>query len=55
MATQNQAIEFSLIFAIPASLGLLIIAEPVIYVLFERGAFTAVDTSTTAAVLAAYA
>jgi putative peptidoglycan lipid II flippase len=55
LATQNQAIEFSLIFAIPASLGLLIIAEPVIYVLFERGAFTAVDTSTTAAVLAAYA
>ena len=54
LATQNQAVEFSLIFAIPAAVALFVIAEPVVFVLFERGAFTSADTSVTAAVLAAY-
>ncbi|MFQ3671887.1 MAG: murein biosynthesis integral membrane protein MurJ [Verrucomicrobiia bacterium] len=39
----------------PASVGLFLLAEPVIRVVFERGAFTAEDTEATARVLQAYA
>ena len=55
LATQNQAVELSLTFAIPAALALLVISEPIISVLFERGAFTVADSFVTAAVLSAYA
>ena len=55
LATQNQAVELSLVFAIPAALALLVISEPIISVLFERGAFTPADSFITAAVLSAYA
>ncbi len=40
---------------IPASAALIILAEPVIRLIFERGAFTAFDTTQTAAALACYA
>jgi putative peptidoglycan lipid II flippase len=40
---------------IPASVGLLLLAEPVVALLFQRGDFTAVDTVNTAAALRFYA
>ena len=40
---------------IPASIGLMLLAEPIIRLIFERGAFTAVDTIATANTLTLYA
>lgn len=40
---------------IPASIGLMLLAEPIIHVIFERGAFTAFDTVATANTLTLYA
>jgi putative peptidoglycan lipid II flippase len=54
-ATQNRAIELVLILALPAALALLVIAQPVVSVLYERGAFDAGDSRATALVLMAYA
>lgn len=55
MANQNRAIEFGLLFSLPAALALWQIAEPVIRVLFERGRFLPDDTLRTAGALAAFA
>lgn len=41
--------------ALPAALGLLVLAEPITAVLFQRGAFTTADVGRTAAALQAYA
>ncbi len=40
---------------IPASIGLMLLSEPIIHVIFERGAFTAFDTLATANTLTLYA
>ena len=48
---QNRSIEFSLLISIPSAIGLFILAEPIIYILFERGAFLKEDTYYTAKVL----
>ena len=40
---------------IPATVGLVILAEPIIRLIFERGAFTSLDSTATAQVLALYA
>lgn len=53
--TQNRALEFSMALTLPAAIAMAIVAEPIIQVLFERGAFTAADTSETAAALVAFA
>lgn len=53
--SQNRSIEFALILTLPAAVALFIAAEPIIRVLFERGAFSAVDTPQAAAALAAFA
>ncbi len=53
--SQNRSIEFALLLTLPAAVALAVIAEPIIRVLFERGAFSAEDTRATAAALAAYA
>jgi putative peptidoglycan lipid II flippase len=50
----NRATEFSLALTLPSAAALIVIAEPLTSVLFERGAFTAQDTSSTAVVLAIY-
>jgi len=42
--TQNRAIEFSLLITIPTMAGLILLAEPLVGVLFERGKFSASDT-----------
>ena len=53
--SQNRSLEFSLMLTLPAAVGLALAAEPIISVLFERGAFTAADTPATAQALAAFA
>src|SRR5204863_8363280 len=37
MANQNRAIEFGLLFSLPATVALWILAEPIVRVLFEHG------------------
>ena len=44
-----------LFLGIPASLGLVILAQPLARLLFERGQFTAADTARTARMIASYA
>lgn len=39
---------------VPATVGLIVLAEPIIRVIFERGAFTAADTQATAIALSLY-
>jgi len=53
--TQNRALEIVLLFALPASVALIVISQPIISVMFERGAFTYRDSLATAAALSAYA
>ncbi|PIR39019.1 MAG: murein biosynthesis integral membrane protein MurJ [Alphaproteobacteria bacterium CG11_big_fil_rev_8_21_14_0_20_39_49] len=53
--TQNRALEIVMIFTIPAAVALIIIAEPLISVMFERGKFGAEETKATSAALIAYA
>ena len=53
--SQNRALEFSLLLTLPAAVALIVIAEPVVRVLFERGAFGAFETKATAAALGMYA
>ena len=55
MANQNRAIEFGLLFSLPSTAALWILAEPMIRVLFEHGRFGPDDTVRTAAALAAFA
>ena len=53
--TQNKAIGFTLFMSLPASLAIIAIARPIIHVMFERGAFTALDTAATTPALVAFA
>jgi len=53
--SQNRALELSLLLALPAAAALMVIAEPVVRVLFERGAFGPVETQATARALAVFA
>jgi len=53
--SQNRALEFTLFLALPAAAALIVIAGPVVNVLFERGEFTAADSAATAGALAVYA
>jgi putative peptidoglycan lipid II flippase len=55
MDSQNRSMEFALLLTLPAAVALLVAAEPIIRVLFERGAFTHDDTLATAWALAAFA
>ncbi len=55
MANQNRAIEYGLLFSLPAALALWQLAEPIIRILFEHGRFTAQDTLRTSSALAAFA
>jgi putative peptidoglycan lipid II flippase len=55
MDNQNRSIEFALLLTVPAAVALTVAAEPIIRVLFERGAFTVSDTIATAAALAGFA
>lgn len=55
MHSQNRALEFSLLLTLPAAVALYVIANPIITVLFQRGAFGPAEASATAAALAVYA
>lgn len=55
MDSQNRSMELALLLTLPAAVALLVAAEPIIRVLFERGAFTHDDTQATASALAAFA
>ncbi len=52
---QNRALEFALSLTIPAAVALLVVPEPIIRGLFERGAFGPEATAATAAALAGFA
>lgn len=54
-AEQNRAIEFSLLFTLPATAALIAMPLPIVDVLFRRGAFDAGDAAVTADILAAFA
>jgi putative peptidoglycan lipid II flippase len=53
--TQNRSIEFCLLLAIPASLAIFIIAEPIIGSFFERGEFSENDKILSAKALQSFA
>ncbi|MBU1212681.1 MAG: murein biosynthesis integral membrane protein MurJ [Alphaproteobacteria bacterium] len=55
MDSQNRSLEFALLLTLPAAVALTVAAEPIVRVLFERGAFTAADTDATSLALAAFA
>lgn len=50
----SRAVQFCLIFGLPATIGLALAAQPIIQTLFEHGAFTHEDTIKTAQALGAY-
>ncbi len=53
--SQNRAIEFAMLLTVPATAALVIMAQPIITVLFQRGAFGASDAIATATALSAFA
>lgn len=53
--SQNRSLEFALLLTIPAALALAVIPHDIVRVLFERGAFTASDTDSTAVLLSIFA
>jgi putative peptidoglycan lipid II flippase len=53
--TQNRAMEIALFFSLPACFALIFIAKPIIFTLFEHGAFTKEASEATANTLAAFA
>ncbi|NQV57284.1 MAG: murein biosynthesis integral membrane protein MurJ, partial [Rhodospirillales bacterium] len=55
MGSQNRALEISLFLTLPAAAALIVIAGPVVTVLFERGAFDVGAATATGKALAAYA
>ncbi|OFW36794.1 MAG: murein biosynthesis integral membrane protein MurJ [Acidobacteria bacterium RIFCSPLOWO2_12_FULL_67_14b] len=54
-STMAGAIGLMLLLNVPASLGLIVLARPIVSVIFEHGSFTAADTAATAAALQLYA
>ena len=54
-STLASAVALMLTLNVPATFGLVVLAEPIVRVLFERGSFTAADTVGTAAAVQLYA
>jgi len=52
---QNRALEGALLLAIPATVALVLLAGPIVSVLFQHGAFSAADAQGAAGCLAAFA
>jgi putative peptidoglycan lipid II flippase len=52
---ESRGIELALGLTLPAAVGLAVLAEPIVRALFQHGAFTAADTTATAAALSAFA
>ena len=53
--TVSRGLAMMLMMNVPATLGLLVLARPIVELLFEHGRFTAADTEATAALLRLYA
>ena len=53
--SQNLALEYALLFTLPATIGLIFLAEPLIRIIFEHRAFQASSTLPTARTLMAFA
>ena len=51
MHAQSRGLELAAGSALPATLGLIVLSEPIVQLLFEHGAFTAADTAATARAL----
>jgi putative peptidoglycan lipid II flippase len=54
MVTLGQGLRLALVLIIPAAVGLFVLAEPTVALLFERGKFGAADTQLTALALRLY-
>ncbi len=54
-STLADAIKLMMLLNVPATLGLIVLAQPIVAVIFERGRFTAADTMATASALQFYA
>jgi putative peptidoglycan lipid II flippase len=52
---QNKAIKGSILLSLPAMIGIIILSHPIIHIIYERGAFTAEDTTKTATAISAFA
>ena len=52
---QNRSLEFALALTVPAAVGFMTLPEPLVNLLYERGAFSAETTRLTAQALAAFA
>ena len=48
---QSRGLELAVGLALPATLGLMILSEPIVQILFQHGAFAATDTAATAGIL----
>ena len=55
MATQNRGIELALFLTLPATVALVVVAEPIVTGLFQHGRFDADDSRATGLALAAFA
>jgi putative peptidoglycan lipid II flippase len=55
MLTLNRGLEFTMLLTLPATAALIAIAEPIVRVLYERGAFGAEASDATALAVLAYA
>ncbi len=53
--TVSSALRLMLMLNVPATIGLVVLATPIVALIFERGSFTAADTAATAAALICYA
>ncbi len=53
--SQNRSLEFSMLLTLPAAVALFVAPEPIVRVLFERGAFNVANTQATALALSAFA
>lgn len=53
--SQNRALEFAIFLMLPAAIALMVLAHPIIDVLFRRGAFNENDAAQTAAAVRAFA
>jgi putative peptidoglycan lipid II flippase len=51
---QNRSVEFALFLTLPAAAALLVMAEPIVRVLYERGAFSVDTTQSVSAALAVF-
>jgi putative peptidoglycan lipid II flippase len=55
VAAETHGLELAIGLALPAAIALIVLSQPIVRTLFERGAFTADDTAATALALAIFA